>query len=263
MEWRRTASSCRRHFRASGRACGSRPPAKLVEVLTPSPSVRTRVALVRPLQQLRDATRVRWPFPELEAPPRHRRFEAGDGRGEGRAADRCAPRRPAARRLSPAFRIEPDEVGFMRLRSHDIVAIDVCPLFAPAMASGTAAQTLARDLRGLARPLDVGVTATLDGLDVDLRGSGPLDLAEARNWRERRRRSTWRYFQSRRETRPAACAAGRLRRRVRHAAARRFSAGDRGGRNPPHGIRYAGARRCEEGCRPFPAPAPSRFVSRA
>ena len=75
----------------------------------------------------------------------------------------------------------PDEVGFMRLRSHDIVAIDVCPLFAPAMAGAVeAAQTLARDLRGLAKPLDIGVTATLDGLDVDLRGSGPLDLAEAR-----------------------------------------------------------------------------------
>ncbi len=69
----------------------------------------------------------------------------------------------------------------MRLRSHDIVGIDACPLFAPSMAGAVeAAQALARDLRGLAKPLDIGVTATLDGLDVDLRGSGPLDLAEAR-----------------------------------------------------------------------------------
>jgi 23S rRNA (uracil1939-C5)-methyltransferase len=75
----------------------------------------------------------------------------------------------------------PDEVGFMRARSHDIIAIDACPLFAPAMAGAVgAARALARDLRGLMKPLDIGVTATLEGLDVDLRGSGPLELAETR-----------------------------------------------------------------------------------
>jgi 23S rRNA (uracil1939-C5)-methyltransferase len=75
----------------------------------------------------------------------------------------------------------PDEVGFMRARSHDIVSIDACPLFAPNMAGAVgAARALARNLRGLGKPLDIGVTATLEGLDVDLRGSGPLDLAEIR-----------------------------------------------------------------------------------
>jgi 23S rRNA (uracil1939-C5)-methyltransferase len=75
----------------------------------------------------------------------------------------------------------PDEVGFMRVRSHDIVSIDACPLAAPAMAGAVeAARALARDLRGLRKPLDIGVTATLEGLDVDLRGSGPLDLPETR-----------------------------------------------------------------------------------
>jgi 23S rRNA (uracil1939-C5)-methyltransferase len=74
-----------------------------------------------------------------------------------------------------------DEVGFMRARSHDIIAIDACPLFAPAMAGAVeAARALARDLRGLMKPLDIGVTATLEGLDVDLRGSGPLELTETR-----------------------------------------------------------------------------------
>jgi 23S rRNA (uracil1939-C5)-methyltransferase len=73
----------------------------------------------------------------------------------------------------------PDEVGFMRARSHDIVPIDACPLFAPPMAGAiAAARALAADLRGLMKPLDIGVTATLDGLDVDLRGAGPLGLAE-------------------------------------------------------------------------------------
>jgi 23S rRNA (uracil1939-C5)-methyltransferase len=74
-----------------------------------------------------------------------------------------------------------DEVGFMRARSHDIVSIDACPLFAPQMAGAiAAARALAGDLRGLGKPLDISVTATLDGLDVDLRGSGPIDLATTR-----------------------------------------------------------------------------------
>ena len=74
---------------------------------------------------------------------------------------------------------QPDEVGFMRARSHDIIAIDNCPLFSPSMRGAIpAAQALSGDLRGLMKPLDIGVTATLDGLDVDLRGSGPLGRAE-------------------------------------------------------------------------------------
>jgi 23S rRNA (uracil1939-C5)-methyltransferase len=74
---------------------------------------------------------------------------------------------------------EPDEVGFMRARSHDIIAIDACPLFSAGMAGALlAARALGGDLRGLMKPLDIGVTATLDGLDVDLRGSGPLGRNE-------------------------------------------------------------------------------------
>ena len=73
-----------------------------------------------------------------------------------------------------------DEVGFMRARSHDIIAIDDCPLFGPGMAGAiAAARALSGDLRGLMKPIDIGVTATLDGLDVDLRGSGALERAEA------------------------------------------------------------------------------------
>jgi 23S rRNA (uracil1939-C5)-methyltransferase len=74
---------------------------------------------------------------------------------------------------------QPDEVGFMRARSHDIIAIDACPLFSSAMAGAIpVARALSGELRGLMKPLDVGITATLDGLDVDLRGSGPLGRAE-------------------------------------------------------------------------------------
>jgi 23S rRNA (uracil1939-C5)-methyltransferase len=75
---------------------------------------------------------------------------------------------------------QPDEVGFMRARSHDIIPIDACPLFSASMAGAVpVARALSRDLRGLMKPLDIGVTATLDGLDVDLRGSGPLGRDEA------------------------------------------------------------------------------------
>jgi 23S rRNA (uracil1939-C5)-methyltransferase len=75
---------------------------------------------------------------------------------------------------------EPDEVGFMRARSHDIIGIDACPLFSSAMAGAIpAARALSGNLRGLMKPLDIGITATLDGLDVDLRGSGSLGRAEA------------------------------------------------------------------------------------
>jgi 23S rRNA (uracil1939-C5)-methyltransferase len=53
-----------------------------------------------------------------------------------------------------------DEIGFMRARSHDIIAIDHCPLFSPGMAGAIpAAQALSGDLRGLMKPLDIGVTA--------------------------------------------------------------------------------------------------------
>jgi 23S rRNA (uracil1939-C5)-methyltransferase len=79
----------------------------------------------------------------------------------------------------------PDEIGFMRARSHDIVAIDACPLFSPAMSGAVrAAHALGGNLRGLGKPLDIGVTATLEGLDIDLRGSGPLERAEIRKLTE-------------------------------------------------------------------------------
>jgi 23S rRNA (uracil1939-C5)-methyltransferase len=70
-----------------------------------------------------------------------------------------------------------DEVGFMRARAHDIVEIAACPVLAPGMAGAlAAARALAAALRGIGKPLDINVTATLSGLDVDVRGCGPLDF---------------------------------------------------------------------------------------
>jgi 23S rRNA (uracil1939-C5)-methyltransferase len=72
-------------------------------------------------------------------------------------------------------------VGFMAARSHEIVEIDACPLFAPELAGALpAARTIAQILAGRGKPLDIAVTATLDGLDVDLRGAGPLEEHETR-----------------------------------------------------------------------------------
>ncbi|GAC1327471.1 MAG: methyltransferase [Beijerinckiaceae bacterium] len=67
-------------------------------------------------------------------------------------------------------------VGFMRARSHDLVAIDRCPLFAPSLAGALeAARGIAASLQNLRKPLDILTTATLSGLDVDIRGAGHLD----------------------------------------------------------------------------------------
>jgi 23S rRNA (uracil1939-C5)-methyltransferase len=74
-----------------------------------------------------------------------------------------------------------EDVGFMRARAHEIIAIDACPLFAPGLAGAiAAARALAADLRGAGKPLDIQATATLGGLDFDLRGAGPLDAAMRR-----------------------------------------------------------------------------------
>lgn len=70
-------------------------------------------------------------------------------------------------------------VGFMAARSHRIVEIDACPLLAPELDTALdAARTIAAVLAPRGKPLDIAVTATLGGLDVELRGAGPLDDSE-------------------------------------------------------------------------------------
>lgn len=74
------------------------------------------------------------------------------------------------------------DVGFMRARAHDIVDIDQCPVLAPEMSGALpAARAVARALSPLLKPLDIVVTATLEGLDIDFRGTGPLNFDFARN----------------------------------------------------------------------------------
>lgn len=73
-------------------------------------------------------------------------------------------------------------VGFMRARSHDIVALDDCPILAPGLAGALpAARAVAQMLNQLGKPLDILITASLEGLDVDVRGTGKLsfEIAQA------------------------------------------------------------------------------------
>jgi 23S rRNA (uracil1939-C5)-methyltransferase len=69
------------------------------------------------------------------------------------------------------------EVGFMQARTHRIIEIEACPILAPGMAGALgAARTLAECLRGVGKPLDINVTATLSGLDIDIRGCGAIEF---------------------------------------------------------------------------------------
>jgi 23S rRNA (uracil1939-C5)-methyltransferase len=70
------------------------------------------------------------------------------------------------------------EVGFAALRAHHVVAIDHCPVLAPSLNGAIeVAWAIAEALAAERKPLDIQVTATEAGLDVDVRGSGPLTSA--------------------------------------------------------------------------------------
>src|SRR5712671_6802253 len=70
------------------------------------------------------------------------------------------------------------EVGFAALRAHQLVAIDRCPVLAPSLDRAIeTAWAIAEILGGERKPLDIQVTASDAGLDVDVRGSGPLTAA--------------------------------------------------------------------------------------
>jgi 23S rRNA (uracil1939-C5)-methyltransferase len=69
-------------------------------------------------------------------------------------------------------------VGFAAANSHAIIAIDDCPILDPGLHGALdAARALAEALKPPTKPLDIQITATDGGLDVDVRGSGPLPAA--------------------------------------------------------------------------------------
>ena len=70
------------------------------------------------------------------------------------------------------------KVGFSAAGSHDIIPVDRCPILDPGLAGALdAAWALAEPLIVIGKPLDIQITATDVGLDVDVRGSGPLPTA--------------------------------------------------------------------------------------
>ena len=68
--------------------------------------------------------------------------------------------------------------GFAEAASHAIVAIEDCPILDPGLRGALdAARALAEALKPASKPLDIQITAASNGLDVDVRGSGPLTPA--------------------------------------------------------------------------------------
>jgi len=68
--------------------------------------------------------------------------------------------------------------GFAAAASHAIVAIEDCPILDPGLRGAlNAARALAEALQPAGKPLDIQITAASNGLDVDVRGSGPLTPA--------------------------------------------------------------------------------------
>lgn len=68
------------------------------------------------------------------------------------------------------------EVGYTAQRTHQIIGIDECPILEPGLKKAIpAAWAIAELVKPTAnKPLDIHFTATDSGLDVDMRGAGPL-----------------------------------------------------------------------------------------
>ena len=70
------------------------------------------------------------------------------------------------------------KVGFSAASSHDVIPIHRCPILDPGLEGALdAAWAIAEPLTSrmaVTKPLDIQITATDTGLDVDVRGSGPL-----------------------------------------------------------------------------------------
>jgi 23S rRNA (uracil1939-C5)-methyltransferase len=94
-----------------------------------------------------------------------------DAHGEGRRRAVFHARRGAKDVL---------QVGFTSAGTHHVVAIDRCPILAPGLAGAIeAAWAIAEALGTSAKPLDIHATATDAGIDIDVRGSGPLAPAQS------------------------------------------------------------------------------------
>ena len=150
--------------------------AKLVEILAPSTD---RIAPLCPHYGVCGGCAV-----QSLAPPAYAEWKRGLVVSALRYAGLDAEVSPlvdahGAGRRRVTFHARGARVGFMQARAHDIVEIDACPLLEARLASALpAARALAQALEAKGKPLDIAVTATRDGLDVDLRGAGALEEKE-------------------------------------------------------------------------------------
>lgn len=72
------------------------------------------------------------------------------------------------------------EVGFAAARAHHVIGIDACPILAPSLDGAIAAAwAIAEELKAARKPLDIAVTATDSGLDIDVRGAGEIEAGRA------------------------------------------------------------------------------------
>jgi 23S rRNA (uracil1939-C5)-methyltransferase len=68
-----------------------------------------------------------------------------------------------------------DAVGFAKRRSHEIVAVEECPVLDPKLeAALPVARELAKILLAAGKPVDLHVTLAERGFDIDIRGPGKL-----------------------------------------------------------------------------------------
>lgn len=149
---------------------------KLTDIVTPSPD---RIPPFCPyftlcggcaVQTLAAAAYRQWKRDSVAAALRRaglavKVLDLADAHGEGRRRATFHVRYPDGR---PA-------TGFMQARAHKIIDIASCPLLAPSLANALpVVRAIGADLAISRKPLDVLVTATLSGLDADIKGHGPL-----------------------------------------------------------------------------------------
>jgi 23S rRNA (uracil1939-C5)-methyltransferase len=87
------------------------------------------------------------------------------------------------RRAIIHVRFGPDgpAAGFMMARSHTLQPLETCPILVPELANAfEVARRVTLPLLSRNKPLDVQMSATLNGLDVDIRGHGQPDPDERR-----------------------------------------------------------------------------------
>ena len=150
--------------------------ARLLEILEPSPD---RIAPLCPHYGVCGGCAVQTLAPEAYSAWK-RGLVATALRNAGVAAE-VAPLVDAhgAGRRRVVFHARGPRVGFMQARAHEIIEIDACPLLEERLAPALpAARALAKALSDKGKPLDIAATATLEGLDIDLRGPGALSEGE-------------------------------------------------------------------------------------